>query len=466
MGLDLKSLMKIKEGEQGERARSDGKLLVFNVNTKQIEEKTKSEVSNRPDTLVTINPEDADMFATSVVIEETVLSKAILNHKNHIPMKVKDDGDVVVLNDKFTEADGSVLVFFQTLPENLTDGSVCLLVKAGISESENKNNIVVGGENYSITALLYQNNKICPIVLNIIPILENLFNRTDGLYETGKIANSSVTIIGLGSGGSPIAIELIKAGVMKFSLIDYDRLEVENIVRHVCGISDLGRYKTKAVRELMLDKNPYARIDTYEIKADYENKETIRNIIAKSDLVICATDNRESKILVNDICLAEDTICIYGGAFRRACGGQVLRVIPHKTICYGCFLNLLPAEYTNNYEISNQRQATRISYSDRIVPVEPGLSSDILPIAIFVVKLAILELLKNKEHSMTSMYDDLTCSLYLWVNRREYQFKNLLPMESNIDNMSIMRWYGVELERDPNCLTCGTFSVENEDNIF
>ena len=190
--------------------------------------------------------------------------------------------------------------------------------------------------------------------------------------------------------------------------------------------------------------------------------------IKKNDLIICATDNRESRLLINKLCIAENKVCIYGGTFRRACGGQVLRVIPHKTLCYDCFLSLLPDELTNDYEISNQRQASRISYSDRVVPVEPGLSSDILPISTFITKLAILELLKDKEHSMKSLYDDFTCPLYLWINRREYQFSNLLPMEAEVDRMSIMRWYGVKVNRYEKCFTCGEMPdlSESEYMIF
>ena len=464
MKLNVNALLKLKKDGQGKMAHSDGKELVYNAETKQLEEKTKAEIRTKPATLVTIRPEDADMFVSSVVIEERVLADAIIHRRHILPMRKIDDGDVYILSDKYLGTTENGFLFYHELPEKIEEDSINILISEAKIEKENT--ITIDGRFLSIMGYAYIDGNLCPLELNIIPILDNLFSRTDGLYETGKISDSSVAIFGLGSGGSPIALELVKAGVMNFSLIDYDRLEIVNIVRHVCGISDLGRYKTKAVKEMMLDKNPYAKIDTYEIKADYENEVVLRQIISKSDLVICATDNRESKILINKICLSENTVCIYGGAFRRACGGLVLRVIPHVTICYGCFLNLLPTEYTNNTEISNQRQATRISYADRIVPVEPGLSSDILPIAIFVVKLAILELLKNKEHSMASLYDDFTCPLYLWVNRREYQFENFLPMESNTDSMSIMRWYGVELEKDPNCLTCGSFSFSNEDDIF
>lgn len=45
-----------------------------------------------------------------------------------------------------------------------------------------------------------------------------------------------VMIVGLGSFGSQIAIELAKAGVGSYSLWDFDRVELHNLARHTCGI--------------------------------------------------------------------------------------------------------------------------------------------------------------------------------------------------------------------------------------
>src|SRR5579863_14824 len=56
-----------------------------------------------------------------------------------------------------------------------------------------------------------------------VPIREELFSRVHGLYETDVLKTKTVLIVGVGSGGSTIAIELAKAGVGNFILIDHDR---------------------------------------------------------------------------------------------------------------------------------------------------------------------------------------------------------------------------------------------------
>ena len=74
---------------------------------------------------------------------------------------------------------------------------------------------------------------------------------------------------------------------------------------------------------------------------------------SQADIVICAVDQRIPKLIINRICVEENTPCIFAGAFRRAYGGQILFVKPNQTLCYQCFLMLLP-DQANDQEIANQ----------------------------------------------------------------------------------------------------------------
>lgn len=294
--------------------------------------------------------------------------------------------------------------------------------------------------------------------IQIIPIKEQIHSRIKGIYETDVLKEKTVLMLGVGSGGSTIAIELAKAGVGNFILIDPDRVEVVNMVRHVCGLSDLGRYKTKAVKDLMLDKNPYINITTYENELNWDWKKEFTAIAKKADLIYCGTDNRPSRVITNLTSLEENRTTIYAGTFRRAYGGQILRVIPHSSLCYQCFIDTFPL-LAQDREISSEEQAARFEYSDRPVPVEPGLSSDILPISTMSVKLGILELLKGSNSSLKSLYDDLSSPLYQWVNRREIgtDYESLSPLDSEDGGYRILAWYGIDAEKNPGCPACGNF---------
>ena len=386
-----------------------------------------------------------------------------------------DDGDVYSLLDSNGSSvcnnavSGSCLmisdaseIYDETLNLVETDVLVVLCKRADIFNNINEpQQLNFKGSIYYAVAYKCTEKGYNEDELIIIPIKEELFSRIDGLFETGALSNKKVAIIGLGSGGSPIALELVKSGVQHFILIDNDRLEIGNVVRHICGIKDLGRYKTKAVKDMMLDKNPYAEIVTIESAVDWDTYTSISQLIKDVDLVICATDNRQSKMIINRLCLDQNKVCLYGGAFRRAYGGQVLRVIPQRTICFQCFLDALP-EQASDTEISNLRQADNIQYSDVVVPIEPGLSVDIAPISMLVAKIAILELLRDQEHSLQSLYEDFEADLYLWLNRREFgsAYKNLQPLEYNVDGFHVMRWYGIKIEKSEECSACGSFKTE------
>ena len=296
------------------------------------------------------------------------------------------------------------------------------------------------------------------VPVQIVPVKKDIFSRFRGILETNALSNKKVFIIGLGSGGSQLASELSNSGVMYLCLMDYDRYEVSNVMRQLPGLSHVGRYKTNAIADLIKDKNPFAKIQTWTAKVSWKIIDEIRKVVQKVDLAICATDSKESKLIMNRVCFEEKKPCIFPGAFRRAYGGQILFVRPGKSLCYQCFCMYVP-KFAKDEEISNLEQAEGLAYTDRPVPIEPGLSNDIAPISTMTVKLAIQELIKDTNTTLESLNDDLVASWYLWINRREAgtQFEDLKPLEFNIDGMHILRWYGIDVKPHPACPVCGDF---------
>jgi hypothetical protein len=67
-----------------------------------------------------------------------------------------------------------------------------------------------------------------------------------------------------------------------------DRLEPGNICRHACGLSDLGRYKTRAVRDAIPPAQPGARVDTHEVDVN-EQLELLRVEARGATLMLCLT---------------------------------------------------------------------------------------------------------------------------------------------------------------------------------
>ena len=300
--------------------------------------------------------------------------------------------------------------------------------------------------------------------VSIPGLIEGLDSRRVGLLETALLSERCICVVGLGTGGVHIAVELAKAGVGVFALIDEDRLEIGNISRHHAGISCVGRRKVHAARDLLLETNPGVTVDVYPFSADTEHHDELRTIVANSDIVICATDSRPSKLFVNALCVETGRPGIFGGAFRRAYGGQVLRVRPHESCCYHCFVIAMPDTEADR-EVSSERDALTTAYTDRPMVVEPGLALDVAPISIMAAKLALQELIRGETSSLHILDRDLSASWYLWVNRAEpgTQYASWPPLSEASDAMTVLRWYGIHLEKDPGCPTCGDFEQALKD---
>jgi len=366
----------------------------------------------------------------------------------------------------------SVIHAFTKIPKVLPSGELInasFIILDSVEDLERSTTIIVDETILTIffaldnkilkaKAILIKNKNQQECFVKYIPEKSELYSRSKGLLETSHLENKTVGIVGLGSGGSPIAVELAKAGIGNFVLIDFDRIELSNVARHICGVNDLGRYKTYAVRDYILQKNPFASVKTLEIDVN-EKAEECTKALAKVDIIIAASDNDKSRFLLNDIALKYKIPAIFGRAITRAIGGDVLRVRPYQGPCYNC---LYSQELRNTEEEISQRerQAKKFlpdytSEENLNAVVQVGLASDIAPITNFMVKLALVELSKGTNSGISSLEEDLIADFYIWANRREYVYEGWSKLEYNFNKPSILRWYGAKVERDPNCMVCG-----------
>jgi len=81
-------------------------------------------------------------------------------------------------------------------------------------------------------------------------------------HETNK--GKKVLVAGLGSIGSNLIPYLVNMGVVEFRLVDSDILSLDNIGRHLLGISDVYKRKTHAIRDYLESKNPLTSVITRE----------------------------------------------------------------------------------------------------------------------------------------------------------------------------------------------------------
>lgn len=294
----------------------------------------------------------------------------------------------------------------------------------------------------------------------IIPSKESLYSRNKGILEINILENKRVMIVGLGSFGSQIAIELAKAGVGHFSLMDFDRVELHNLARHTSTINDLGRLKTDVISDAIKGKNPYAEVDKFPINIiDYP--QLLKEECGKADIVICATDNNRSRFVLSEVLVELQKTGIFGRAITRAEGGDVFIYRPGGP-CYCCLIGNGWYDAARE-EITNEQSARRsgriaayVSEEDADAMVQVGLSADIEPMCNMMVKLALMELSRGAESGIKSLEEEFVAPYYMWVNRRERKYGNWGCFANPGHMPTIMRWYGVDVDRDEGCSLCGT----------
>lgn len=88
---------------------------------------------------------------------------------------------------------------------------------------------------------------------------KRLMKRTSGSINYKKF---SFSIAGLGSIGSNLVYFLNSYNPDEIRLIDNDKFDVENIYRHLLGLSYAGQYKVNAIRDYLTKKNPKQSIIT------------------------------------------------------------------------------------------------------------------------------------------------------------------------------------------------------------
>ena len=240
---------------------------------------------------------------------------------------------------------------------------------------------------------------------------------------------------------------LVRSGVRNLILWDSDRVEPNNLSRHICDLSDVGRKKVCAVRDHVLAVSPEAKVETVcsDVTASTSH-DLLSKVVERSDCVVVGTDNNVSRFAVNAVAIDYGKPAYYGRAYARACGGDVVQVVPERGApCYACHATRRGPVIE---EVSSERDAERANpYSDRAGVIEPGLLIDIQPIANLIARLVLLQLLsKSASSSLRDTAAELDAALFMWANRRENPFDRRWP--------ALLRWYPVRIPRDPNCRVC------------
>lgn len=219
-------------------------------------------------------------------------------------------------------------------------------------------------------------------------LYQSIFSRNKGILETDRMAQKRVVILGCGSVGSLVAMELARAGVSYFLLCDADIVEYHNVCRHQCGITDVGDLKVNALSRKLQNINPNIKIIRFEGIVQNLPKSTLDEFcVANQTIFVGCADNRDADIYANRISIYYAAAFLSIGFWERAYAGEIFYHIPGKGMpCYECALgnggNISARAQANHHVYSNQENTEGLKF-------EPGISVDINFITTIGIKLII-----------------------------------------------------------------------------
>ena len=148
-----------------------------------------------------------------------------------------------------------------------------------------------------------------------------------------RLAAASVLIVGAGGLGTPAVLYLAAAGVGKLTLLDDDVIEATNLARQILyAPDDLAKSKAEVVGQKLAKQFPECGVFAHRTRLVADNA---ADFLSDADLVLDASDNLETRLVLNDTARATATPLITG-----AIGGTlgILATILPSSPCYRCLL--------------------------------------------------------------------------------------------------------------------------------
>jgi len=161
-------------------------------------------------------------------------------------------------------------------------------------------------------------------------ILKNI-----GILGQKKILKSKVLIVGVGGLGSSAAEFLVRSGIGKLGIVDYDKVSLSNLHRQsLYETSDVKKSKVQVVKKILGRINPNTKVQTYGLKLNNNN---FKKIIEKYDYIVDGSDNFKTKFLLNDFCLKYKKFLVTGAISKFDGHIFTFNFKNKKLSCLRCF---------------------------------------------------------------------------------------------------------------------------------
>jgi len=155
-----------------------------------------------------------------------------------------------------------------------------------------------------------------------------------GVDGQRKLLNSAVVIVGCGALGTAQANALVRAGVGRVRIIDRDYVEESNLTRQVLfDEGDAAENLPKAVAAERKLKAINSAICVEGVVADVDSR-NVEELVRGAQTILDATDNFETRYLLNDVSVKLGIPWVYGGVVGSY--AATMTILPGRTPCLTC----------------------------------------------------------------------------------------------------------------------------------
>ena len=152
-----------------------------------------------------------------------------------------------------------------------------------------------------------------------------------------------VVVVGAGSLGAPVALELAKAGVGQLDLVDADIYDVNNTVRHFVDATKAGDEKTEQVAERCRGLNPFIEVRVHQTMLGHSiDQSLLDELTREATVVVDTTGSQTLARLLSDRCRAAGTPLVVLGLTAASYGGEIFVI--EDGPCLDCFIHAQEAE--------------------------------------------------------------------------------------------------------------------------
>jgi len=135
-----------------------------------------------------------------------------------------------------------------------------------------------------------------------------------GVDGQNKIRQSKVLVVGAGGLGCPVLQYLAAAGIGKIGIIEFDMVDESNLQRQVLyGSSDVGKLKSIIAKNRLEQLSLKGEIEIFNLRLGVSNALRILNDF---DIIVDATDNLDTRYLINDSCVILGKPMVHGAIFK------------------------------------------------------------------------------------------------------------------------------------------------------